>query len=98
MSGTSKPFSRMHWANTRFGSLLAALVAAALGLFVDVDEVDEPDDPVDPQALRAAASVMAMTARARVCAQFFIENSLRNAIGNGSHYLPRLQPSILKAT
>jgi len=57
--------------------LLAALVAAALGLFEL--EGDEADDPVDPQALRAAARVMAMTARARVCAQFFIENSLRNA-------------------
>jgi len=57
------------------GSLLAALVAAALGLLVlDADEVD---DPVDPHALRAAARVMAMTARARVCARFFIENSLR---------------------
>ena len=40
---------------------------------------DEADDPVDPQALRAAARVMAMTARARVCARFFIENSLRTA-------------------
>ena len=56
--------------------MLAALVAAALGLLVDADEVD---DPVDPHALRTAARVMAMTARARVCARFFIENSLRTA-------------------
>ena len=69
----------MHWANTRLGSLLAALVADELGLFVP--DADELDDPVDPHALRAAARVMAMTARVRVCARFFIENSLRTTVG-----------------
>ena len=53
------------------------MVDAALGLLVL--DADELDDPVDPHALRAAARVMAMTARARVCARFFVENSLRTA-------------------
>jgi len=64
----------MHWAKRR----LASPSAAEAGLFeLDGDEADELDDPVDPHALRAAATVIAMTARARVCARFFIENSLR---------------------
>ena len=60
-----------------------ALAEAHNGIYAAVgthpSDADELDDPVDPHALRAAARVMAMTARARVCARFFIENSLRTA-------------------
>ena len=70
VSGTSKPFSRMHCAKTRLGSLLAAFEDDAEGLLFFWLFVFEL---VDPHALRAAARVMAITARPRTCARFFIE-------------------------
>ena len=68
VSGTSNPFSRMHWAKTRLGSLLAAF-EPALGDLV----LGEAGESVVPHALNAAARVRAITARARVCGRVFIE-------------------------
>ncbi|WP_076464546.1 hypothetical protein [Actinomyces mediterranea] len=61
------------------GAAQGFVLAAELGLLAL--EADEPVEPVEPHALRAAARVMAMTARALVWARFFIENSLWTTVG-----------------